>query len=49
MTRYAMETTPLFEMYRGDDHAFKMVVKNTLGASVPITRWRQTGVWWKLG
>lgn len=32
-------TTPLFEMYRGDDYAFRVIIKDETGTPVDITGW----------
>lgn len=34
-----METTDLFTLYRGDDHAIQMVIETELGVPVDITGW----------
>jgi len=32
-------TTPLFEIYRGDDYAFRVIIKDETGTPVDITGW----------
>lgn len=34
-----MSEDVLFEMYRGDDHAFRMAIKDGTGTPIPVTGW----------